>query len=160
MVAMCPDLRDEIRQTKPFGSLEEEAFLNLGRTWAVLDHAFGEALKEHGITPTQYNVLRILRGAGEQGLCRGEVMERMLARVPDGTRMLDRMEAQDLIARTRSAEDRRFVRSTITRRGLELLEALDEPVAALHERHLGDVDADDLHALIEVLSRIRNAICT
>lgn len=80
-------LRDEIKQTR-FSSLEQEAYLSLGRTWAVLEHATAEALKPHGNTPTQYNMLRILRGAGEKGLCRSEVMERMIARVPDATRLL------------------------------------------------------------------------
>lgn len=78
---MTRRLRDEIKQTRPFASREQEAYLSVGRTWSVLEHALSEALKPHGITPTQYNVLRILRGAGERGLCRSEVMERMIARV-------------------------------------------------------------------------------
>lgn len=160
MVVMCPDLHDELQQTRPFQSLEHEALLSIGRTWAVLDHTFAEMLKPHGITPTQYNVLRILRGAGADGLCRGEVMERMIARVPDVTRLLDRMETQGLIARARSSEDRRYVTTTITQRGLDLLDALDEPVVELHERHLGGIARDDLRALIDVLSRIRHSICT
>src|SRR4028118_2217200 len=91
--AMATRLQDEIKQSRPFDSLEQEARLGIERTAALLGHAFGEALKPHGITPTQYNVLRILRGAGEKGLCRNEVRERMVAQVPDATRLLDRMEA-------------------------------------------------------------------
>ena len=96
---MSPDLRSEIRQSRPFSSPEQEAFLSIGRTWAVLEHMFSEALRPYGITATQYNVLRILRGASERGLCRAEVMERMITMVPDATRLLDRMEAAGLIER-------------------------------------------------------------
>src|SRR5690606_39843700 len=115
---MTAQLRDELRQTKPFTSLEQEVFLSLGRTWALLDHAFAEALKPYGITPTQYNVLRILRGAGEAGLCRAEITERMLTRVPDVTRLLDRLEAVGLITRERDAVDRRYVTARIQAEGM------------------------------------------
>ena len=80
-----------------------------------------EALKPHGVTPTQYNVLRILRGSGEEGLCRSEIMERMIARVPDATRLLDRMEGAGLIERERSQVDRRFVTTRITEEGRRVL---------------------------------------
>ena len=152
---MMTRLGDEIRQNRPFDSAEQEAFLSLGRTWAVLDHAFSEALKPHGITPTQYNVLRILRGAGEHGLCRAEVMERMIAKVPDATRLLDRMEAACLIARERAHDDRRFVTTRITSAGLTLLTALDEPVRALHRANLGMLDAHELETFIALHERIR-----
>lgn len=155
---MPPRLRDEIRQTRPFGSLEQEAFLSLGRTWSLLEHAFSEALKPHGITTTQYNVLRILRGAGESGLCRAEVMERLITAVPDATRLLDRLEAAGLIRRARDAEDRRFVTTRITEAGGRVLDQLDEPAQALHRRHLGVLDADELTDLIRVLGRIREAM--
>ncbi len=153
---MSPDLRAEIRQSKPFSSPEQEAFLSIGRTWAVLEHAFSEALKPYGITATQYNVLRILRGAGETGLCRAEVMERMITLVPDATRLLDRMEAAGLLERQRSREDRRFVTTRITADGLSLLEELDEPVCDLHRRHLGALEPGQLRKLIDLLSRVRD----
>lgn len=155
---MSTRLRDEIRQTRPFASLEQEAFLSLGRTWAVLDHAFAEALKPHGITPTQYNVLRILRGAGRNGLCRAEVMQRMIAKVPDATRLLDRMEAADLIQRERDTGDRRFVTTRITAEGERLLAALDEPVLALHRAHFAELNEAELGTLIELLGRVRIAV--
>jgi DNA-binding MarR family transcriptional regulator len=155
---MSTNLRNEIRQTKPFASTEQEAFLSIGRTWAVLDHAFAEALKPYRLTPTQYNVLRILRGAGEEGLCRGEVMERMIARVPDGTRLLDRMEAAGWIERARSATDRRFVTTRITREGLDLLAELDEPVAALHREHFDGVGRKELRMLIDTLAEVRDGV--
>jgi DNA-binding MarR family transcriptional regulator len=152
---MNAHLRDEIKQTRPFGSLEQEAYLSLGRTWAVLEHTVSEALKPHGITPTQYNVLRILRGAGEKGLCRSEVMDRMIAQVPDATRLLDRMEAAGLIVRERSTEDRRFVAARVTEAGLELLSELDEVIQDLHRRQFGGVDEEGLRTLIDVLERAR-----
>ncbi len=153
---MAPDLRTELRMSRPFSSPEQEAFLSIGRTWAVLEHGFSEALKPYGITTTQYNVLRILRGAGEGGLCRAEVMERMIAQVPDATRLLDRMEAAGLIARQRSSEDRRFVTTRITPEGAALLERLDEPVCELHRQHLASLKKEDLRALIDLLARVRD----
>lgn len=155
--AMSTQLRDEIKQTRPFASLEQEAYLSLGRTWAVLEHALAEALKPHGITPTQYNVLRILRGAGAEGLCRSEVMERMIARVPDATRLLDRMEAAGLIARERSSEDRRFVTTHVTDEGLQLLAELDEAILELHRRQFTAVDEEDLRRIIELLGTVRQS---
>ena len=155
---MMKRLRDEIKQTKPFTSPEQEAFLSLGRTWAVLDHAFSESLKPYGITPTQYNVLRILRGAGAAGLCRAEVMERMITTVPDATRLLDRMEGAGLIERERAENDRRFVTTRVTQQGLALLADLDAPVQALHRRHLGALSRADLRTLIATLERVRDGV--
>jgi DNA-binding MarR family transcriptional regulator len=155
---MATHVRDEIKQTRPFASPQQEAYISLGRTWAALDHAFSDALKPYGITPTQYNVLRILRGAGEKGLCRGEVMERMITKVPDATRLLDRMEAAGLIGRFRDAVDRRFVTTTITEAGLGLLRELDEPVMVLHRRHFSALDEAELRALIDLLDRVRGEV--
>jgi DNA-binding MarR family transcriptional regulator len=155
---MATRLRDEIRQTKPFASPQQEAFLSLGRTWAVLEHALSETLKPHAITPTQYNVLRILRGAGEKGLCRAEVMQRMITKVPDATRLLDRMAAAGLIERERDTADRRFVTTRITEEGLRLLAALDEPVQALHRQHFAALDETELDSLNELLGRVRATV--
>lgn len=138
-----------------FASPQQEAYVGLGRTWSLLDHGLAEMLKPHAITPTQYNVLRVLRRAGECGLCRNEVMERMIARVPDATRLLDRLEGAGLIARRRDAEDRRFVTTRITTEGLRLLERLDEPVLELHRRQFGHLDAAALKRLIGLLGRVR-----
>ena len=152
---MSARLRDEIKQTRPFGSLEQEAYLSLGRTWSLLEHVVAEALKPHGITPTQYNVLRILRGAGDEGLCRSEVMERMIARVPDATRLLDRMEAAGLIVRERSSEDRRFVTTRVSEEGARLLADLDDLIQELHREQFAPVNRRRLRDLIEVLGTIR-----
>lgn len=158
MDRMVRQLRDEIRQTKPFASLEQEVVLSLGRTWALLDHAFAEALKPYGITPTQYNVLRILRGAGEAGLCRAEITERMLTRVPDVTRLLDRLEAVGLITRERDAVDRRYVTARITEKGLALLEELEELVLEMHRGPCSALNPSEQRALIDMLARIRAAL--
>jgi len=155
MSDMTSDLRADIKQRRPFESLEQEAHLNIERTAAVLSHAFAEALKGHGITPTQYNVLRILRGAGKDGLCRNEVRDRMVAQVPDVTRLLDRLEDADLIERERSTEDRRQVGTRITAKGLMLLGELDGPVADIHKRQLGHLSAAQLKTLAELLSLAR-----
>ena len=151
-------LKQEIKQTKPFGSLEQEAQLNIERTAAVLGHAFAEALKPYGITPTQYNALRILRGAGKDGLCRNEVRDRLIAQVPDVTRLLDRLEEMELIERERSSADRRLVTTRITADGLSLLRTLDEPIAEVHKRHLGHMTDKQLRALNELLTLAREAV--
>lgn len=154
---MTPTLRAEIKQTKPFGSLEQEAQLNIERTAAVLAHAFGEALKPYGVTATQYNVLRILRGAGPEGLCRNEVRDRLISQVPDVTRLLDRLEDAGLIARERSTADRRLVSTRITADGLVLLAKLDAPVSEMHRQLLGHMDDKQLRTLSELLTVARAA---
>jgi DNA-binding MarR family transcriptional regulator len=151
-------LEEEIRQGRPFESLGQAAHISIARTAALLEHAVAEALRPHGITLTQFNVLRILRGAGPSGLCRREVGERMITPVPDATRLLDRMEAAGLIGRERGAEDRRFVTTRISESGLRLVDLLDEPIRELHERHFGELDEAELRGLIDVLARVREAM--
>jgi DNA-binding MarR family transcriptional regulator len=151
-------LRAEIKQTKPFQSLEQEALLNIERTAAVLGHALAEAFKPYGITATQYNVLRILRGAGKAGLCRNEVRDRLIAQVPDVTRLLDRMEESRLVERERSDEDRRLVTTHITPAGTALLQKLDGPIVRVHEKHLGHMSAAQLKTLVDLLSLARDAV--
>src|SRR5688572_32320128 len=152
---MSPILQAELRQRKPFSGLEHEAVLNLARTAAMLEHSTAETLKEHGLTPTQYNALRILRGAGGEGLCRNEVRDRLVARVPDTTRLLDRLSEMGLVVREREGDDRRFVLTRITQAGLDLLDRLAEPVAALHRQQLSHVDAEKLKNLVELLGEVR-----
>lgn len=151
------DLRIEIRQQKPFASLEQEAFLNIERTGAVLHDAFERMLKRHGISMTQFNVLRILRGAGEKGLCRNEVRDRLVTRMPDVTRLLDRMERAGLVTRVRDDEDRRQVRTRLTDRGRDLVDRLDHPVAEEHHRALGHLSKEQLQTLIALLTEARGA---
>src|ERR671910_394799 len=118
---MSDRLLAELKQTKPFPRRSAEAFLSLLRTAALLEHQVGEVLKTDGLTMTQYNVLRILRGAGEQGLCGREVGERMVSPVPDVSRLLDRMEEMGLIRRHRDETDRRHVTARVTPKGLDLV---------------------------------------
>jgi DNA-binding MarR family transcriptional regulator len=149
------DLKTEIRQTKAFPSLHEEAFLNLERSAAMLQDAFEQMLKPHGITGTQYNVLRILRGASPGGLCRNEIRDRLVTRMPDVTRLLDRMEDAGLITRERSTEDRRLVRTQLTRQGRKLVDSLDAAVTAEHKARLSQLTAGQLRSLIELLTLVR-----
>jgi DNA-binding MarR family transcriptional regulator len=153
---MTPSLQAELRQRKPFASLEQEATISIARTAALLEHAMSEAVKPHGITPTQYNALRILRGAEPEGLCRNEVRDRLIARVPDATRLLERLEEMDLVVRAREGDDRRFVRARITPQGLDLLRALDHVVEQLHRRQLGHLGERKLRALVDLLADARD----
>jgi len=152
---MGRELRDEIKQGKPFESLEQEALLSIERTAAVLMHGFADSLKEYDITPTQYNVLRILRGAGRAGLCRNEIRDRLVAQVPDVTRLLDRLEESGLVERERAEQDRRLVTTRITKTGLALLGRLDGPVARSHRERLGHLSAAQLRSLIGLLAQVR-----
>jgi DNA-binding MarR family transcriptional regulator len=153
---MSPTLREDLRQKKPFTSIYEEAHLNVARTSARLGDAVEDLLKDHGITGTQYNVLRILRGAEPDGLCRNELRDRMITRMPDMTRLLDRMEEAGLVTRAREREDRRMVLTRITGRGLEILDELDGPMAANHKAQLGHLSGPQLRSLIDLLTVVRN----
>ncbi len=154
---MSGKLAQEIRQGKPFASREEEAFLNLGRTWEVLLGRLAELLKRYQLTPTQYNMLRILRGAGRDGVTCSEAAERMITAEPDITRLLDRLEGRQLIQRERSRQDRRIVISRITESGLDLLREIEEPASELLRRNLGHVGQRRLVDLIETLEALREA---
>lgn len=147
-------LQAEIKQNKPFTSLEQEAILGLLRTAAILNHANDEALRPFGLTGTQYNVLRILRGSGEQGLCGREIGERMINKVPDVPRLLDRLEKAELINRVRDETDRRHVTATITAKGKRLLEEISKVASAI-EKRFQKVPQDQLRTLIDALDRIR-----
>jgi DNA-binding MarR family transcriptional regulator len=151
-------LSREIRQRKPFASLEEEAFLGLQRTAGLLIQALGRELKERDLTPAQYNTLRILRGAEPDALTCGEIGERLVSPGPDVTRLLDRLEEGGLVKRLRDAEDRRIVRARITGKGLELLAHLDGPVEAMLGRLLGNLGAERLRTLVEVLEEAREGL--
>lgn len=136
----------------------QEAFLDILRTSALLEHSAVEGLKPHGLTLTQYNVLRILRGAGPDGLCRNEVGARMIKPVPDVTRLLDRLETSGLVVRSRSDADRRYVTARITEQGLALLAELDEPILRLHESQLGHMANPRLEQLAGLLREARTGV--
>ena len=152
---MSGKLAYEIQQSKPFRSLEEEAFLNLGRTFEMLQEKVIELLKQYQLTATQYNMLRILRGAGPDGLTCSQATERMLTADPDVTRLLDRMEARHLIARERSQQDRRVVITRITAEGLALAAEIDQPLADLLRSLMGHAGRGRLVELINILETLR-----
>lgn len=135
-------------------SREEAAFLDLLCTADVLTRGAIAVLKAEDLSLTQYNVLRILRGA-PQGLPCGEIASRMITRDPDVTRLLDRMEKRGLISRARESRDRRMVLARITPAGLKLADRLDEPVQQIHRRQLGHLGKDRLRALGELLTAAR-----
>jgi DNA-binding MarR family transcriptional regulator len=137
-------------------SLEAQVFVSLLRTADALARGAEALLKPTGLSSTQYNVLRILRGAGSEGLACSEVGCRMISRDPDITRLLDRMESRGLIARTRGKQDRRVVKTRITAEGLRLLEKLDEPVRELHRRQLHHLPAGKLRQLSRLLEQVRS----
>lgn len=153
---MTATLRDEIRQRKPFRSIYEEAALNIVRTAALLSADFEQIFKPYGLTGTQYNVLRILRGADEAGLCRNDVRDRLLTRMPDATRLLDRMEKAGLLSRAREQEDRRLVTTRLTKKGRQLVDDLDPIVARQHRERLGHLSDKQLATLNSLLTQARH----
>lgn len=153
---MAGKLLEELKQTKPFESLEVEAYLNIIKTADYLHHSAAVVLKGRNISEAQYNVLRILRGAGDDGLKCSEVGERMVTRDPDITRLLDRLEKQQLIERHRSQTDRRVVTTRITETGLRLLEELDAPIRQQSVAMFARLQPAQLQALIESLEAIRS----
>jgi DNA-binding MarR family transcriptional regulator len=149
-------LRRAIKQRKPFQSLQQEVFLEVLRTGHALVQDLVDLLKPYRLTQPQYNVLRILRGAGAAGLPTGEVGARMVAsREPDVTRLLVRMERQGLVERERRADNRRFVTARITPRGRRVLKALDRPVLDMHAAQLRHMTRHELEQLAELLERAR-----
>jgi DNA-binding MarR family transcriptional regulator len=148
-------LLEELKQNKPFSSTAEEALLSILRTNAVLLDELDRLLRPYGITTTQYNVLRILRGSEPGGLCRNELRDRMLTRMPDVTRLLDRMQDAGLVTRARTGEDRRMVSTRITKKGLSILSDLDPVVKKDQQRYFNGVDQRQLAHLISLLGQVR-----
>ena len=154
---MAIRLQDEIQQRVPLRPTAE-AMLSILRTAAMLEHRVGEALKPHGITMTQLNVLRILRGAGPAGLCGREVADRMVAQVPDIPRLLERLEGMGLISRERDPADRRHVTARITQEGRQLLTRVIPDVEAIEIGKIAQLDAETLTSLIRGLAAVREAL--
>jgi DNA-binding MarR family transcriptional regulator len=144
----------ESSKIRRVGSPEEAAFLDLLRTTDMLVRGAIGVLKEENLSHTQYNVLRILRGA-PQGLACGEIARRMITRDPDVTRLLDRMEKRGLISRARESRDRRMVLARLTPEGRKLADRLDEPVQKIHRKLLGHLGKQRLRALGELLAAAR-----
>ena len=154
-LARPPSILEEIQQTKPFRSRSQEAYLALLRTADDSKRYISRVLDSAGVTLQQYNVLRILRGAGKLGLCRHEVRDRMVTPVPDVTRLLDRLEDKGLVARERDGIDRRLVTARITEDGLTLLEKLDRPLARTTKHLLGHMTEQELTRLGSLLVTAR-----
>lgn len=130
--------------------------MNIVRTGHLLADAVERVLKPHGITATQYNVLRILRGAEPEGLSRNQVRERLLSRMPDATRLLDRMEKAGLVTRSREDGDRRLVTTRITEEGRRLVDKLDYVVEEEHYRPFSHLSEKQTRKLIKLLTLVRD----
>jgi DNA-binding MarR family transcriptional regulator len=149
-------LKDEIKKRNPFDSAEQEAALNLARTYDRLQSSFTQFFKPHGITGAQYNVSRILRRVGEPLPCQ-EIAGRMITQHPDITRLVDRLLEAGLVERSRTPEDRRLVLTTITEAGLRLLAASDDSLLRLHREQLGHLTRSELAELNRLLVKARNS---
>lgn len=150
---MPANVRSQIRQTKPFSTPEAEAFVTLLRVSYELETELADALRRYDVTRPQYNVLRILRGAGERGLASGDIGARMVTHDSDITRLIDRMESRGLVKRERSAEDRRVVTVVLSAQGRSLVDSLDEPVRQLHERQFARLSKAELKTLVAILEK-------
>ncbi|MBI2425319.1 MAG: MarR family transcriptional regulator [Candidatus Hydrogenedentes bacterium] len=148
-------LREHIKQSKPFPSLEAEAYLNLIVLAQELNTPVRRVLKRSGLSLPQYNALRILRGSHPEGLSCKEIGKRMVHHVPDVTRLLDRLEAQGLVRRERENEDRRVVRVCITEQGLDRIAPIDQPLAEVHKETLGHLGEEQLRKFIGLMESAR-----
>jgi len=148
-------LAGEIHKVQPFACAEQEAYLNLARTYAILSQDFDRLFRQHGMSNSKYNVLRILRGAGAAGRTCGEIRDHMVWQVPDVTRLVDRLARAGLVSRRRGKVDRREVQVTITAKGTRVLRTLDGSVLELHQRQIGHLGEASLLRLSDLLTRAR-----
>ena len=150
-------LQEEIKQTRPFERPGDEALLSILRTASVLEYSLNELLRPFGLTMTQYNVLRILQGAGSAGLCGREIGERLVSRVPDVSRLLDRMAELRLVSKTRDAADQRHVTTRITAKGRRLLAKATPALVEAEGGRMNRLSDRSVKTLIEALELIREA---
>ncbi|HMQ04954.1 MAG TPA: MarR family transcriptional regulator [Pyrinomonadaceae bacterium] len=155
---MSVALQKELQQTKPFASLQEAAHLAVLVTAERFKTNASHIFKTKDLTPAQYNVLRILRGAGEEGISCTDISGRMITRDSDITRMLDRLEARGLITRRRQANDRRVVKAFISEAGLEVLNDLDGPLSTFNQDQMAGLSEKELNSLIKLLEKARGNI--
>ncbi len=153
---MVGNIQAEIKQNKPL-TPEQEVLLTIQRTADAFERRVSELFKPSGISGTQYNVLRILRGAGKEGLPCGAIAERMVTRDPDITRLLDRLDKMGFIRRERGQKDRRVVYTTITDAGLKLLKQLDKPVQDLGLSLVKNLNKAQMQQLVELLDLARSS---
>lgn len=156
-MGVMKEARQPTNKRRNASTPEEAAFLDLLRTTDMLSRSLIQVLKAEDLSATQYNVLRILRGAPE-GLPCGEIANRMITRDPDVTRLLDRLEKRGLISRCREIRDRRTVMTRITPTGLKLLARLDKPVRVSHRKQLGHLGRERLGTLTELLRVARSQV--
>lgn len=149
------NLREEIRQTKPFESPAQEAILGIYRTSDMLQRRFAQLVEPRGISLQQYNVLRILRGAGKEGTPTLDIAQRMIEKTPGITRLLDKLEAKHLVRRKRCPEDRRQVLCWITDAGLNLLSQLDKPLVQSGSSAVECLNQAEIRQLIAILGKLR-----
>ena len=152
---MPKSLQDEIKQTKPFTSLEVEAYLNVVRTEATLTQSVNDLFKIHGITHTLYNLMRIIRGGPQEGVPCANISERLVTRVPDVTRLVDRAVKLNLVTRNRPESDRRVVLLRLTKEGEAKLQTLATPLDKLHRAQMGALSPDELNTLVDLMTRLR-----
>lgn len=149
-------LREELKQTRPFRSPADELYLSLRLTSRIVEEPWDRHLRKAAdISPSQYNILRILRGAGPEGRTMGDISERMINRDPDVTRLADRLVKRGLAHRMRDTSDRRVVKLFITEPGLELLARLDPDVDRYLDDALGGLGESKQRQLIELLGDVR-----
>jgi DNA-binding MarR family transcriptional regulator len=152
-------IHHEIHQTKPFRSLQEQLVINLMRTTRAIEESWVQYLKRsEGISQSQYNILRILRGARPKAVKISEIAERMITRDPDVTRLVDRLIKQGLVRRDRDTDDRRVVLVEITGAGLAMLARLDGPAVAYTEGAMAGLKQQQLKTLDTLLNEIRAGI--
>jgi len=149
-------LLEELQQGKPFETLYEEVYVEILRTSQVTSRWITESLKPSELSGPQFNVLRILRGAGPSGLPSGRIAERMVNHDPDLTRLLDRLEARGLVAKARDTKDRRVVNACITKAGLDLVAKATKDMQALLEERMTPMSAKRLEQLADLLEEVRN----
>ncbi|HYH07410.1 MAG TPA: MarR family transcriptional regulator [Thermoanaerobaculia bacterium] len=151
-------IQRELKQNKPFGSASQEAAVSLLRTADLVRRSIASVVEPQGLTTQQYNVLRILRGAGREGLPTLEIAERMVEQTPGITRLVDRLEIKRLVLRERCPTDRRQVFCRITKEGLALLVRLDRPIHEAEEEALAHLSERQLAQLLTLLDRARNGL--
>jgi len=154
---MTPTLQEEIRQSKPFESLQQEVLLNIARTAAVLNHRLEQHFRQFGLTATQYNVLRIVAGAGPNGISQCDIAVRLVAETPDVPRLLKRTETAGLIRRCPSTEDRRVVRVQLAAPGSRLLQQVSTQVEAMTADFFPNLTKKELRTLNELLNASRES---
>ena len=152
------NLQEEISRSRPFESVAEESYLAIVRTAGAVSTAVSRFLKEQGLSEPQYNVLRILTGAGSEGLPCQEIGGRMITPVPDVTRLVDRLEKAGWAERRRTDSDRRVVRVVATTAGKRLARSLRPKLIEIHEQQLAEVSAKDLRSLNKLLASLRESI--